>query len=108
MKTYKVKAWGKEYEVSPRVTKYCTDGGLAIVLDYFDEEMQGWLPYCNLTVNLGRMNYGFAYVDTNNCPWATSFIEENGFGKFTGKTCNSGWCEYPLYEFDMEKLKDAG
>ena len=47
-----------------------------------------------------------AYVDTNNCPWAEDFIEKNGLGKFLGIYGNSGYCTYPLYEFDLGKLRE--
>ena len=99
----KVKSYGKEYDVSVRKQKY-VDGGLAIVLDYFDLDYQCVMPFAKLTVNLGRMNYGYAYVDTNNCPWAEEFIAENGLGEPTGDICCSGFCVYPLYKFDMEKI----
>ena len=74
---YQITSYGETYKID-LVKKEYTDGGLAIRADYFDEEMQGWLPYAFLTVNLGRQNYGYAYVDINNCPWAEDFIEENG------------------------------
>lgn len=100
---YQLTSYGETYKID-LVKKEYTDGGLAIRLDYFDEEMQGWLPYAFLTVNLGRQNYGYAYVDINNCPWAEDFIEENGLGEFTGKVYSSGFCFYPLYKFNMDKI----
>ena len=103
---YKVNSFGKEYEVSVKPCKY-VDGGLAIAMDYLDDEFGCMLPFARLTVNLGRQNNGYAYVDTNNCPWAEDFIKENGLGEFTGKICRSGFCEYPLYKFNMEKIGDV-
>ena len=47
-----------------------------------------------------------AYVDTNNCPWAEKFIKELGIGKATGNYTRSGFCTYPEYEFDMDKLRE--
>ena len=99
----KVKSYGKEYDVTVMAKKY-VDGGLAVKMDYLDDEFNCWMPFATLTVNLGRMNYGYAYVDTNNCPWAEEFIAENGLGEPTGKTCCSGFCVYPLYKFNMEKI----
>jgi putative membrane protein len=46
-----------------------------------------------------------AFVDTNNCPWAEKFISDNKLGKPTGIKAASGYCVYPQYRFDMEKLK---
>ncbi len=64
-------------------------------------------PFADLTVNLGgdMPNY-CAYVDTNNLPDAESFIQEHELGTFTGFTKRSGYCEYPLYMFEPDKLRE--
>lgn len=103
---YKVESFGKEYDVTLRAAEY-VDGGTAIILDYMDEDYHCLMPFATLTVNLGRQNYGYAYVDINNCPWAENFIQENGLGEFAGKWCSSGFCAFPLYKFDMEKIGGA-
>ena len=46
-----------------------------------------------------------SFVDTNNCPWAEKFISDNKLGRPTGIKAASGYCVYPQYRFDMEKLK---
>ena len=104
---YKVRSYGKDYDVTVKVNEY-VDGGLALTMDYMDEDYHCMMPFATLTVNLGRQNYGYAYVDTNNCPWAEKFIEENGLGEFTGKTCVSGFCCFPLYKFNMEVIGNDG
>lgn len=48
-----------------------------------------------------------AYIDLNNCPYATELLEL-GIAKDTGFTKHSGFCEYPLWEFDEKFLKDIG
>lgn len=107
MKTYKISAWGHEYEVKLEVSKYVNNGNLAISMIYFDEEMKCWLPYATLTVNLNKLGEGLAYVDTNNCPWAERFIEEHKLGEETGKFGWSGHCIYPMYKFNVEKIKEV-
>ena len=64
-------------------------------------------PIATITVCLGDNTIGKdeQYVDTNNCPWAEEFIAEYNLGKPTGKMMRSGYCEYPLYEFDLDELK---
>ena len=65
-------------------------------------------PFATLTVNLRetRSHPGnYAFVDTNNAPWAESLIKRLKIGKPTGKWAHSGFCAYPLYEFDLEKVK---
>ena len=89
-----------EYETYENVqmtkTTYVNNGNLAIQL--WNEE-DG--PLAMLTVNLDKkLDEGYAYVDTNNCPWAESFIEENKLGEDTGKLGFSGFCCYPLYKFN--------
>lgn len=97
----KIKQFGKEYEVTTNRTKYY-NGNLAITLTCDNGE-----PYGTLTVNLGeRLFPDTAYVDTNNMPDAERFIKENGLGEFTGKTKDSGYCTYPLYKFNLDKLEE--
>lgn len=96
----KIKQFGKEYEVTAHKANYY-NGNLAIFLTYDGE------PYGNLTVNLSeRLLPDTAYVDTNNMPDAERFITENGLGEFTGKTKDSGYCTYPLYKFNLDKLEE--
>ena len=72
------------------------------------------IPYTVLSVNLPRhrhMGLNRTYIDTNNCLCAEKFLEnlkeahpvlENG----QPVTEKSGFCEYPLYEFDEDFLKE--
>ena len=61
-------------------------------------------PVATLTVNIDKLDKGFAYIDTNNCPWAEKFLTENGLAEPTGKFGRSGYCTYPLYKLNMEKI----
>lgn len=74
---------------------------------------EGGEPYGVLTVNLPHQMTDIcemigiknaAYIDTNNFPWATQLIYK-GFAIDTGFTKKSGYCEYPLYQFNEEWLK---
>lgn len=76
-----------------------------IAIEVFSES-EG--PYASLTVNLDTTkkypkNYG--YVDTNNFPEAEYVINKLGIGEDTGLFGFSGMCIYPLYKFDLEKIK---
>lgn len=89
-------------EVRVNITKYTSNDNLAIQL-WCDEG-----PYALLTVNLNeKLPFNRAYVDTNNLPTAKEFIEENNLGKEIGVKV-SGYCAYPLYEFNMERLTTTG
>ena len=99
----KLKYFGKTFNLKPIKDTYARDNSLAVILidtkvdDIFD---------C-LTVNIAEsilLKDNEAFVDTNNNPWATEFIEDNKLGKFTGRYGHSGYCTYPLYQFDLQKL----
>ena len=65
-------------------------------------------PYADLTVNLPEYELEpyEAFIDTNNFPDAEQFLEENGLAFHTGTYGGSGYCIYPVYEFDRYKLMD--
>lgn len=98
----KVNSYGHSYDVSIKASSYAVDGTLALML--IDNE--DFSPFAVLTVNLqDDLVFGnYAYVDTNNCPWAEEFIKENKLGVPTGLVGFGGYCEYPLYKFDMDKV----
>ena len=90
----------KEYEVKIERTRYANNNNLAVQLICEDGE-----PYGMLTVNLdSNLPEDMAYVDTNNIPDAEDFIERNGLGTKTNFTKVSGFCIYPLYRFNLDKL----
>lgn len=63
-------------------------------------------PYGNVTVNLEQKIPPYcAFVDTNNMPEAEDFLVNNGLASFTGLVQESGYCTYPLYQFNAEKLR---
>ena len=77
------------------------------------------MNYSDLTVNLGSdignetiMPRSCGFIDVNNFPAAERFIAENGLGtpykRFGEQVYGySGYCEYPLYRFDEEALKQC-
>ena len=97
----KVKTDFGTYDVRIKMSEYRHGGGLAVLL----EELDG-APFATLTVNLDNHPTAgaYAYVDINNCPWAMAFIEQYELGTYTGMLGYSGYCQYPLYEFDLDKL----
>lgn len=63
-------------------------------------------PYGNMTVNLGlKIPPYCAFVDTNNMPEAEDFLIDNRLASFTGLVQESGYCTYPLYRFNVERLR---
>ena len=82
--------------------------GFGIALQAYQEGE----PYGVATVNVPSVTgicefigiKNAAYMDTNNFPWVTEFLDK-GIAKDTGFTRRSGFCEYPLYQFDENWLK---
>lgn len=104
MKTMLFKTHYDNYKVIAYKRKYYS-GNLAICLESLDGE-----PIATLTVNImdgvcQSEGIEYAYVDTNNNPTAEEFIKENNLGEFTGVFGQSGYCSYPLYKFNLKKLK---
>lgn len=97
--------WGSTVEVQLYINNYMNNNGLYLGLmgredDYFES-------YGDISVNLGTKAPDYcAYVDLNNMPELEKFIEENDLGEFTGLTQRSGFCEYPLYMFNVDKLRE--
>lgn len=105
-KTMKLNSqYGGEYDVSLEINTYLNNGCIYIGLVTNEE---GYLePYGDMTVNLpGKAPDYCGYIDLNNMPELEKFIADNDLGEFTGLTKRSGFCEYPLYLFNVDKLRE--
>ena len=103
-KTYNVEFYGMNFEIKLFTGNY-TNGRPAIVAETVDGE-----PFCDLTVNLPETcipDEGYAFIDTNNAPFALNLIVENNLGDFTGINGTSGWCRYPLIKLNLDELTKA-
>lgn len=98
-------SYGKEYQVRLVKSEYKSFGCMYLGIQYYDPEDEAWEPYSDLTVGLDYLMPGFAFVDTNNLECAEEFIKKYHLGKPTGTVRRSGFCQYPLYEFDMEMVE---
>lgn len=107
MAMYMKNPWsGKSMKVALHTSRYVDGERLYLGIDCYDSE-EYWEPWSDLTVNLPEEpisgdNCGF--VDTNNNPGIEQFIQDYGFGKPTGYIACSGYCQYPEYRFDMERI----
>lgn len=64
-------------------------------------------PFADMTVNIDAPAPNYCgYLDTNNLSNVERFVCENDLGEFTGLTGRSGFCEYPLYLFNVDKLRE--
>ena len=105
---------GKTYEALIYANRYADNNRLYFALytftrdeDVDDDDCGYWEPYCDITVNLYAFisNTDCSYLDTNNAPFIVKFLLDNKLGKLTGRTAQSGFCEYPEFEFDLEEMK---
>lgn len=102
---YVTNYYGNKIKVYPLVASYYNQN-LAIRL-WTDEGE----PWATLTVNLDENLYDelgeeYAFVDINNFPEAEEFIAKYGIGESLHMYKTSGYVRYPLYKFDLEKLKE--
>lgn len=108
------------YNVRLKMTEYQSNGTFALCVYY--EDCGSFLPYCTATVNLVDYertlkyatedyftNYGrelpAQFIDINNNEWLWDFLIGNEFAIFTGIWGYSGYCSYPLFLFDTQKLE---
>lgn len=104
MKTFEIETPYGKYE-GLSLTKGRYQGKAPAIQIWTDEGELFATPTINLQDNSLAENE--AYLDTNNCPWAVEFVENNKLGERTGKTRGKGFCTYPLVRFDMEKLNEV-
>lgn len=83
--------------------RYISNHNLAIQLYTNNGE-----PLARLTANTSiEVASDEAIIDTNNYPWAISFIEDNKLGINTGKTIYTKFTHYPVYKMDLSKMKNG-
>ena len=102
---YKVKLFGTEWDLTLVRSHYNYGRGLAVIANTPEGEC-----FAVLTVNLETSNLNsdeeYAFVDTNNNPWAEKFLIKNNIAQPTNIKVPQGFCTYPLYRFDLSKLKE--
>lgn len=100
----KVRSYYLDYDLYVRLYNY-ESGNLCIQLVEKHHE-----PFCYLTVNFPYVasitKKDLAFVDVNNFPEAEEFIRKYELGEPVGLSVQSGYCTYPLYKFNMKRLKE--
>ena len=84
-------------------TRKC--GNKHIEIQIFCEEG----PLATLTTNINGIELfpeNYSCVDTNNVSFAEKLIANLGIGQDTGRSLRSGFCIYPVYEFDLKKIEE--
>lgn len=105
MKSYTYHFMDKDYELGFFYNRYVSNGNLYIgLVNTADDED----PYFgDLTINITGLLPFYAAIDdeldSNLCNW----LESIGAGRACDRTIQSGYGEYPLFEFNSEFLRDA-
>lgn len=96
--------FGTTENVTLTVNTYVDNNSLYVGMTTMEEGFPE--PYGDVTVNLLTSVPPYcAFVDTNNMPELEDFLVKNGIAEFTGLMQRSGYCSYPLYLFDGEKMR---
>ena len=92
-------------EVELSLAQYANNGRLYLgLISYRDGDPE---PFADVTVNIDAPVPDYCgYLDTNNLSKVEKFVTENDLGEFTGIMGQSGYCQYPLYLFNVEKLRE--
>lgn len=91
--------------VYPLLDIYKDFDNIYLGLDFYDEEEQCFDHYGAVTVNIDPLPYLCSAIDTNNNgDRMVDFLEREGFGKRTGQMLNSGFCRFPVFQFDEKVL----
>ena len=98
--------YGGHYTVRPKIGIYASNDNLCVHFEFLDEESGFWEPYGYATVNTSPLGFMEAAIDTNdNGNEILKFLETNGFGKLTPFCVHSGFCTFPIFRFNEEKIK---
>lgn len=94
--------WGNEYVLAFSRAKYFENGNLAVLA--YNKGDYGWEPYATVTVNIEPLGNPYAAaIDTNNLGEdIVGWLSENGIAQPTGDVLPSGFCAFPVVEFDHE------
>jgi hypothetical protein len=105
--------YGRALSVSPRLGLYSVEDymgnklpGIAVILDDVTDPSEPEL-YAVLTVSFGEFigMKNCAYIDTNNCDFAQQLLDK-GLASDTGFYKASGFCQYPLWQFEEGTLRE--
>ena len=102
MKTLTLKAFDRDVEVFFTLTRYSMNNNLCINMVEVNEG-----PWSTLTTNFDvALAPNEAFVDTNNNTGIAEILVENGIAEPTGKGIKSGFCTYPLFKFNLDKVEE--
>ena len=102
-KTLTVETYFDTYQnCKVKINNYHADGTMCV--DIWNSE-DGAIARLTTCLNKKGMPDNQSYIDTNNCPWAISLIKKYNLGHTTGSIGFSGYCMYPVVEWNLKELE---
>lgn len=95
-----------DVEVSLWVSQYVQGDRLYIGLIVHDKD--GAEPFCDMTVNLPHypLRKNESFISHEMSTDLLRFIDENNLGVVQPRVGRSGFCEYALVEFNLDRLRE--
>lgn len=104
---YNYNLYGREYDIWFAKGAYAENGSLALRMLYSTDGYIEPLGYATVNIRSSAADTVHQYVDTNNFPEIDLWFEQNGIAKhISGMDMRSGFCVYPMMEFDRDWLND--
>ena len=100
--------YGDENKVALVLNMYKDNGNLFVGLEEYDEDLEDWDSYCNVTKNICELPYLESAINMDyGGQEKIKFLTDNGFGELTDKTVREGRDVYPVFRFYEDKLKEV-
>ena len=99
--------YGEIEKVNLELGTYDFGGGLYVGLSFYDPELEGMDFYGDVTTCILPLEPFMACVDTNNnSEKIIAFLVGHGIAEPSGRMLPSGYCMYPVFKFNPEKLAE--
>ena len=90
--------WGSDANVCFLKGTYVHTNGTYV--EMCEETENGIEPFADVTVNLGFLMPGYAYLNVNELPDIGQFLESIGAGEQLDRAKQNGLVTYPLFKFN--------
>ena len=105
MKSYDYSFLGRNYKIGFFFDHYISTGNLYVGLINLDNEDDPY--FMDLTINVTILLPLYATIDDSLDKGLCDWLERIGAGRICNRKIRSNFCEYPLFEFDPEFMKEA-
>ncbi len=100
--------YGETERVCITIGAYAHDENIYLGMDFFDRDLGAMDFYGDITVNITKLQPFMACIDTNNNgEKIVDFLVKNGLAEPAGRSLPSGFCMYPVFRINPEKLREV-